>query len=56
MSEIEKKEQITALEQQILKVITGQDADVIHEAMLLVMHRLLGSFHFGKILFGSNYR
>lgn len=46
----------SALEQQLFNVIEGQDTDVIHEAMLLVMHRVMGSHNFGRFLLGCKYQ
>lgn len=53
---LEFNQKKSALEQQLLQVIEGQDADVVYESILLIIHRLLGYHQFGVMLFGSNYR
>jgi hypothetical protein len=51
-----KEEEKTALERKLQIAVDGHSADVIEEALLLVLHRILGTFKFGRLLLGSNYR
>jgi hypothetical protein len=48
--------EMSTLEQKILTAIDGHSADDAREAMLLVMHRSLGWYQFGRLLLGSNFR
>lgn len=51
--EKEFNEKKSAIEQQLLKAIDGQDMEVIFEAIMLVLHRILGTARFGSIFIGG---
>ena len=57
MSEEEKTAlESPTLEQKILTAIDGHSVDEVEEAVLLVLHRTIGVFLFGRLLLGSKYR
>jgi hypothetical protein len=50
MIQIEFNQQTTVLEQQILAVIEGKELAVVHEALMLVLHRTLDTNGFIALL------